>query len=56
MTKYILHGGSSNKPSLETDDFYHEMAISIADGTILLNYFSRNDDEVERLTTSTTLR
>ena len=51
MIKFILHGGSSNQPSPDTDAFYREMtAGSKGKFTTLLNYFSRKDEEVERLT------
>lgn len=50
MTKYILHGGSSNKPSSETDTFFREMAAETKAGSVvLLNYFSRKDEEITRL-------
>jgi peptidase E len=49
MTKYILHGGSSNVDHPDNDSFFREMTAGTKGKTsILLNYFSRKQDEVEK--------
>lgn len=49
MTKYILHGGNSSHQSPDNDSFFAEMTKGLEGKVhILLNYFSRKDDEVER--------
>ncbi|MDO8548172.1 MAG: Type 1 glutamine amidotransferase-like domain-containing protein [bacterium] len=47
MTKYILHGGSSNVANPDTDSFFREMTQETVGQTrVLLNYFSRPDDKI----------
>lgn len=49
MTKYVLHGGSSNVDHPDNDSFFREMTLGMEGKTnILLNYFSRKDDEIEK--------
>src|SRR3989344_5931234 len=48
MTKYILHGGNSKEINSDNDSFFREMTAGTAGRTtVLLNYFSRKDNEVE---------
>lgn len=48
MTKYILHGGNSRDINTDNDSFFREMTLgSIGKTLVLLNYFSRKDNEVE---------
>lgn len=50
MTKYILHGGNSKDINPENDGFFREMTFgSVGKTYVLLNYFSREDAEVENL-------
>ena len=50
MIKYILHGGNSKKVNPDNDSFFREMTLgSIGKTRVLLNYFSREDGEVEQL-------
>lgn len=50
MTKYILHGGNSRDINPDNDGFFREMTLgSVGKTLVLLNYFSREDDEVEKL-------
>ena len=45
MTKYILHGGNTSDKNKHNDNFFAEIGNSASKGgTVLLNYFSRNDD------------
>ena len=47
MTKYILHGGNTSEPNIDNNSFFKEMTVGFrGKTTILLNYFSRKDDEV----------
>lgn len=48
MTKYILHGGNTRETSPDNDSFFREMTLCSKNKTlVLLNYFAREDDEVE---------
>lgn len=50
MTKYILHGGNSRDINPDNDSFFREMTLGSSGKTlVLLNYFSREDSEVEKL-------
>lgn len=50
MTKYILHGGNAREINPDNDGFYREMTEGSKGRTlVLLNYFSRKPDEVEKL-------
>lgn len=50
MTKYILHGGNSKEINPDNDSFFREMtSCSKGKILILLNYFSREDNEIETL-------
>lgn len=45
MTKYMLHGGNTSDKNKHNDSFFTEIGNSASKGgTILLNYFSRDDD------------
>ena len=47
MTKFILHGGNAKEINEDNDSFFHEMTLgTTGKARILLNYFSREDDEV----------
>lgn len=49
MTKYILHGGNTREINADNDSFFREITLGTTGKTlVLLNYFSRKDDEVER--------
>jgi len=49
MTKYILHGGDTSYINPDNDGFFREITLGTkGKTTILLNYFSRKDDEVEK--------
>jgi len=49
-TKFILHGGYTSTPNEWNRTFYEEFGKSVSDGgNVLLIYFSRKDEEVEKL-------
>lgn len=50
MTKYILHGGNSKEVNPDNDSYFREMTVG-SNGKILvlLNYFSREEDEILKL-------
>lgn len=48
MTKYILHGGNTREISPDNDSFFREITLGSKNKTlVLLNYFAREDNEVE---------
>ena len=48
MTKYILHGGNTSESSSDNDSFFREMTLGMkGEVQVLLNYFSRKEDEVQ---------
>lgn len=50
MTKYILHGGNTREVNPDNDSFFQEMTLGGKGKTlVLLNYFSREDNEIEEL-------
>lgn len=50
MTKYILHGGNTRETNPDNDNFFREMTTgSTEKTTVLLNYFSRENAEIEDL-------
>lgn len=50
MTKYILHGGNSREINNDNESFFSEMTRESRGRTrILLNYFSRKDEEIEKI-------
>jgi len=49
MTKYILHGGNTSEDNKDNNSFFYEIANSVPKhGLLLLNYFSRDKNDVER--------
>lgn len=52
MIKYILHGGAAKHINPDNNSFFAEMTKGTKGKThILLNYFSRQDEEVEQCAT-----
>lgn len=50
MTKYILHGGNSREINPDNDSFFKEMTLGSKGKTlVLLNYFSREENEIPEL-------
>lgn len=50
MTKYILHGGNSKDVNPDNDSFFREMTLGLSGKVlVLLNYFSREDEEIDTL-------
>src|SRR3989344_1375729 len=50
MTKYILHGGDTFKNNNDNNNFFREMVLGLEGKIkILLNYFSREESEYEKL-------
>lgn len=50
MTKYILHGGDTRKINPDNDSFFREITLGGKNKTlVLLNYFARQDSDVESL-------
>lgn len=50
MTKFILHGGYTSTENEWNRSFYAEISKDVSDGgTVLLIYFSREEEEWERL-------
>jgi hypothetical protein len=50
MTKYILHGGNTGKRNRDNNRFFTEMTSGLNGRVkILLNYFSRDENEAETL-------
>lgn len=50
MTKYILHGGETKEINADNDSFFREITTNTKGRiSILLNYFAREDSEIERL-------
>ena len=50
MTKYILHGGETSRPSEDNKKFFFEMTNGLADPVkILCVYFSREKENWDRL-------
>lgn len=50
MIKYILHGGNSREVNPDNNSFFREMTLTSKGKTlVLLNYFSREDSEIEEL-------
>lgn len=50
MTKYILHGGDTREINPDNNGFFREMTLGSKDKIlVLLNYFAREDSEVEGL-------
>ncbi|MGB0757487.1 MAG: Type 1 glutamine amidotransferase-like domain-containing protein [Patescibacteria group bacterium] len=55
MTKFILHGGFARTRNELNKSFFTEMVSELSDGDIvLLVYFSREDNEYEKLTAQDT--
>ncbi len=49
MTKFILHGGNTQEINPDNKSFFREIALGMPSGaSILLNYFSREDTDIER--------
>ena len=50
MTKYILHGGDIFKRNSDNNNFFREMTLGL-EGRIrvLLNYFAREESEIDKL-------
>jgi peptidase E len=50
MTKFILHGGDTSTPNDLNKKFYAEVIKDLSEGSqILLVYFSKNEDEYNKL-------
>lgn len=49
MIKYILHGGNTRESNADNESFFQEIISSAKDETLLLlNYFARKEEDVER--------
>jgi hypothetical protein len=50
MIKFVLHGGNSSEINLDNNSFFKEMTVSEKNKLrILLNYFSREESEIAKL-------
>lgn len=50
MIKFVLHGGHTSKANMDNSGFYREMtADQKGKLKILLNYFARKEEDIERL-------
>ena len=50
MTKYVLHGGETSRPSEDNKKFFFEMTNGLSDPVkVLCVYFSRNKEDWDRL-------
>ncbi len=50
MTKYILHGGNTFEKNNDNNNFFREMTLGLEGRIrILLNYFSRQESEIDKL-------